>query len=169
MDWISEKFGKVAGFAVLFASLISAGNALIRYGLDFSNNSWLEIQWYLFAVTVMLGAPIVLKMNEHVRVDIIYGRLPGNGPVYVDLFGLVVFLLPVMALMAWLGWPMFVRMYVSGEMSGSAGGLIRWPAMALLPLGFGLMFLQGLAEVVKRVAHLKGLYKMDTHYEPPVQ
>jgi TRAP-type mannitol/chloroaromatic compound transport system permease small subunit len=169
MDWLSEKFGRVAAWAVLLAVLISAGNAMVRYGFDWSSNAWLEIQWYLFAATVMLGAPVVLKLNEHVRVDIFYGRLRGNTPVYVDLFGLLFFLLPVMALMGWLAWPMLVRMYVSGEMSGSAGGLIRWPAMALLPLGFALMVLQGVAEVVKRVAYLQGIHQMDTHYERPVR
>jgi TRAP-type mannitol/chloroaromatic compound transport system permease small subunit len=169
MDWLSEKIGRLAAWAVLLAVVISAGNAIVRYGLDWSSNAWLEIQWYLFAATVMLGAPVVLKLNEHVRVDIIYARLRGRAPVYVDLFGLLFFLLPVMALMAWLAWPMFVGMYVSGEMSGNAGGLIRWPAMALLPLGFGLMVLQGLSEVVKRVAYLKGIHPMDTHYEKPMQ
>jgi len=169
MDWISEKFGKVAGFAVLFASLISAGNALIRYGLDFSNNSWLEIQWYLFAATVMLGAPVVLRFNEHVRVDIIYGKLKGNGPVYVDLFGLVFFLLPTMGLFTYLTWPFFLNMFNTNEMSGNIGGLVRWPAALLMPLGFATMFLQGVAEIVKRIAYLRGLIEMNTHYEKPVQ
>jgi TRAP-type mannitol/chloroaromatic compound transport system permease small subunit len=117
----------------------------------------------------MLGAPIVLKLNEHVRVDLIYGKLKGNGPVYVDLFGLVFFLLPVMGLLAYLSWPLLVRMYVTGEMSSNAGGLIRWPAMLMLPLGFGLMLLQGLAEIIKRIAYLQGKFEMDTHYEKPVQ
>jgi TRAP-type mannitol/chloroaromatic compound transport system permease small subunit len=169
MDWISEKFGKVAGYAVLFASLISAGNALIRYGLDFSNNSWLEIQWYLFAATVMLGAPVVLRFNEHVRVDIIYGKLKGNGPVYVDLFGLVFFLLPTMGLFTYLTWPFFLNMFTTNEMSGNIGGLVRWPAALLMPLGFATMFLQGVAEIVKRIAYLRGLIEMNTHYEKPVQ
>ena len=169
MDWISEKFGKVAGYAVLFASLISAGNALIRYGLDFSNNSWLEIQWYLFAATVMLGAPVVLRFNEHVRVDIIYGKLKGNGPVYVDLFGLVFFLLPTMGLFTYLTWPFFLNMFNTNEMSGNIGGLIRWPAALLMPVGFATMFLQGLAEIVKRIAYLRGVIEMNTHYEKPVQ
>lgn len=169
VDWISERLGRLASVAVLLTALISAGNAFVRYLLDISSNGWLEIQWYLFAGVVMLGAPIVLKMNEHVRVDLIYGKLKGNGPVYVDLFGLVFFLLPVMGLMAYLSWPLLVRMYVSGEMSNNAGGLIRWPAMALLPLGFGLMVLQGLSEIVKRVAYLQGKFQMDTHYEKPVQ
>lgn len=169
MDWISAKFGKFAGWAVLAATLISAGNALVRYGLDLSSNAWLEIQWYLFAATVMLGAPIVLKLNEHVRVDIVYGKLKGNGPVYVDLFGLAFFLLPVMGLLTWLTWPFFWNMYQTGEMSGNIGGLIRWPAGLLMPLGFGAMFLQGLAEIIKRLAYLGGHYSMDTHYEKPLQ
>jgi len=169
MDWISQQLGKLAAWAVLAAALISAGNAFVRYGLDISSNGWLEIQWYMFAATVMLGAPLVLKLNEHVRVDIIYGRLKGNGSVYVDLFGLIFFLLPVMFTIAYLSWPLFIGMFRSGEMSNNAGGLIRWPAMMLLPLGFGLMFLQGLSEVIKRIAYLQGKFKMDMHYEKPVQ
>jgi len=169
MDWISSQLGKVAAWTVLSAALISAGNAFVRFGLNTSSNAWLEIQWYLFAATVMMGAPIVLKLNEHVRVDIFYGKLKGHGPVYVDLFGLLFFLLPVMAIIAWLCWPLFVNMYVTKEMSNNAGGLIRWPAMMLLPLGFALMFLQGVSEVIKRVAYLRGLIEMDTHYEKPVQ
>lgn len=169
VDWISEQFGHLAAFTVLAAALISAGNAFVRYGLDVSSNGWLEIQWYLFAATVMLGAPLVLKLNEHVRVDILYGKLRGKSQVYLDLVGYVVFLLPVMAMLAWLSFPLFVKMLVTHEMSSNAGGLIRWPAMMLLPLGFGWMFLQGLSEVIKRVAYLQGKYEMDTHYEKPLQ
>jgi TRAP-type mannitol/chloroaromatic compound transport system permease small subunit len=169
MDWISAQLGKLAAWAVLAAALISAGNAFVRYGLDFSSNAWLEIQWYLFAATVMLGAPLVLKLNEHVRVDIVYGKLKGNGPVYVDLFGLLFFLLPVMGLLFWLTLPFFLGMLSSGEMSGNIGGLIRWPAALMMPLGFGAVFLQGVAEVIKRIAYLRGLIEMDTHYEKPVQ
>ncbi len=168
-DWLTARLGQVAAWTVLAAALISAGNAFVRYGFDISSNGWLEIQWYLFAATVMLGAPVVLQLNEHVRVDIVYGRLKGNGKVYVDLLGLIFFLLPVMAMLAWLSWPLFVRMYETKEMSGNAGGLIRWPAMLLLPLGFGLMFLQGVSEIVKRIAYLLGRHQMDTHYEKPVQ
>jgi TRAP-type mannitol/chloroaromatic compound transport system permease small subunit len=169
VDWISKRLGWVASMAVLLAALISAGNAFVRYILDISSNGWLEIQWYLFGATVMLGAPIVLKLNEHVRVDLVYGKLKGNLPVYVDLFGLVFFLLPVMSLMTWLAWPLLVKMYLTHEMSNNAGGLVRWPAMLLLPLGFGLMVLQGLSEIIKRVCYLRGTYEMDTHYEKPVQ
>ena len=169
VDWISEQFGHIATFAVLAAALISAGNAIVRYGLDISSNGWLEIQWYLFATTVMLGAPLVLKLNEHVRVDILYGKLKGKGQVYLDLAGYVVFMLPVMAMLAWLSFPLFLKMFLTHEMSSNAGGLIRWPAMMLLPLGFGWMFMQGLSEVIKRVAYLQGKYDMDTHYEKPLQ
>jgi TRAP-type mannitol/chloroaromatic compound transport system permease small subunit len=169
MDWISAQLGKLAAWTVLLAALISAGNAFVRYGLDLSNNAWLEIQWYLFAATVMLGAPVVLKLNEHVRVDILYGKLKRHGPVYVDLFGLVFFLLPVMGLLLWLTFPFFLNMLRTGEVSGSIGGLIRWPAALMMPLGFGAVLLQGVAEIVKRVAHLRGLIELNTAYEKPVQ
>ncbi len=169
IDWISERLGRVAAVAVLLTALISAGNAFVRYVLDISSNGWLEIQWYLFAGIVMLGAPVVLKLNEHVRVDLIYGRLKGNMPVYIDLFGLVFFLLPVTLLMTYLSWPLLVKMFLMNEMSNNAGGLVRWPAMLMLPLGFGMMCLQGFSEIVKRICYLRGSYQMDTHYEKPVQ
>lgn len=169
MDWISGKLSKIATWAVLAAALISAGNAFIRYGIDLSSNAWLEIQWYLFAATVMFGAPLVMLLNEHVRVDIVYGKLRGNKQVYVDILGFALFLLPAMGLIAYLSWPLFMRAFVSGEMSGNAGGLIRWPVLLLMPVGFLLMFLQGLAEIIKRVAYLQGIHQMSTHYEKPVQ
>jgi TRAP-type mannitol/chloroaromatic compound transport system permease small subunit len=169
IDWVSERFGAVGAFTVMAAALISAGNAFIRYGFDMSSNGWLEIQWYLFAATVMLGAPLVLKLNEHVRVDLFYGKLKGRGPIYVDLFGLVVFLMPVMLLLAYLSFPLFIKMYVTQEMSSNAGGLVRWPAMLLLPLGFTWMCMQGISEIIKRVAYLQGKFEMNTHYEKPVQ
>lgn len=169
MDWISTRLSKLAAWAVLAAALISAGNAIIRYGFDLSSNAWLEIQWYLFAATVMLGAPVVLKYNEHVRVDILYGKLKGRGSVYVDLFGLLFFLLPVMGLLLWLTFPFFWNMYETGERSGNIGGLIRWPAALLMPVGFGAMFFQGIAEVIKRIAFLSGKFQMETQYEKPVQ
>lgn len=169
IDKAAEVLGKVAAWTVLAAALISAGNALVRYGLDMSSNGWLEVQWYLFAATVMLGAPLVLKHNEHVRVDIFYGKLKGKSPVWVDIGGLLVFLLPVMAILTWLSWPLFWSMFQSGERSLNAGGLIRWPVVLLLPLGFACMFVQGVSELIKRLAFLKGLHEMDTHYEKPAQ
>jgi len=169
IDWINDRFGWVAEWAVFLSCFISAGNALVRYMFDSSSNGLLEIQWYLFAACVMLGAAQVLRVNEHVRVDIFYARLTGHGKVYVDLFGLVFFLMPVMVAMVWFAWPLFVRMLFSGEMSNNAGGLVRWPAMLTLPLGFALVLLQGISEVIKRVAWLMHLHEMDTHYERPLQ
>ena len=168
-DWMSELFGKIAAWGVLFAALICAANAFVRYGFDWSSNSFIEIQWYMFAYIVMIGAPVVLKLNEHVRVDLIYGKLKGNGRVYVDLFGLVFFLLPVIGLLAYLSYPYFMKSFVSGEMSQNAGGLIRWPAVLALPLGFAMMWIQGCAEIIKRIAFLQGRYEMTTHYEKPLQ
>ena len=169
VDSISDKFGAVAKWAVLASCLISATNALVRYTFDIGSNGFLEIQWYLFAVCVMFGAAQVLRVNEHVRVDVLYGTYSGRTQVLIDLFGLVFFLLPVMLLMLYLSWPLFLSMYKSGEMSSNAGGLIRWPAMVTLPLGFGLMVLQGLAEVIKRVGWLMHKFDMDFHYERPLQ
>jgi TRAP-type mannitol/chloroaromatic compound transport system permease small subunit len=169
MDWVSQKFGILASWTVLFAALISALNAFVRYGFDWSSNAYSEIQWYLFAYMVMVGAPYVLKLNEHVRVDLIYGKLKGNKPVYVDLFGLVVFLMPVMGLLMVLSWSYFMNTFTSGEMSQNSGGLIRWPVVLAMPLGFGLVLLQGVSEIIKRVAYLQGKYQMDTHYEKPLQ
>jgi TRAP-type mannitol/chloroaromatic compound transport system permease small subunit len=169
VDAINDTLAWVAAGAVLCACLISAGNALVRYAWDVSSNAWLEIQWYLFAVTVMLGAPHVLRRNEHVRVDIFYARLRGKGTALLDLFGLVCFLLPVMAILAGLSWPLFLRALLSGEVSSNAGGLIRWPAVLTVPLGFALVCLQGAAEIIKRIAVLRGDLARETQYEKPVQ
>lgn len=169
MDWLSERFAQIASYTVLLSAMICAGNAFIRYGVDWSSNGLLEIQWYLFAWMVMVGSPYVLKVNEHVRVDLLYGKLKGNWPVYVDIMGFIVFLLPIMGFMAYLSYPYFLNTLMSGEMSQNAGGLIRWPAVLALPVGFGMVWLQGLAELIKRVAYLRGEYAMDTHYEKPLQ
>ena len=169
VDWISERFGRIAATAVLLAALISAGNAFLRYGLDISSNAWLEIQWYLFAVCVMFGAPEVLRLNEHVRVDIFYGKLSSKGRVWVDLLGILLFLLPAMGVLLYYSWPLFLNMYRTGEMSSNAGGLIRWPAALMLPLGFLMVSLQGVSEAIKRVGWLTHTYDMDIHYERPLQ
>ena len=169
IDWISDRFGAVAKWAVIASCFISATNAIVRYSLDYSSNSFLEIQWYLFAAAVMFGAAQVLRVNEHVRVDVLYGRYSGKTQVLIDLFGLLFFLMPVMAAMLYFSWPLFMRMFVSNEMSQNAGGLIRWPAMLTLPLGFALMVLQGLAEIIKRIAWLQHKFEMEIHYERPLQ
>jgi TRAP-type mannitol/chloroaromatic compound transport system permease small subunit len=169
IDWLTDRFGHIAAWSVIASCFISAANAVVRYAFDKSSNGFLEIQWYLFACCVMLGAAQVLRMNEHVRVDLFYARLSGRGKVLVDLFGLVFFLLPVMTTMIWFAWPLFARMFVSGEMSSNAGGLVRWPAMLTLPLGFGLVMLQGVSEIIKRIGWLTHTYEMDMHYERPLQ
>jgi TRAP-type mannitol/chloroaromatic compound transport system permease small subunit len=169
VDWLTDRFGNLAQWAAILACAISAGNAFIRYGFDISSNAWLEIQWYLFAACVMLGASQVLRLNEHVRVDILYGKLSARGKVWVDLLGLIFFLLPAMGVLLWYAGPLFLSMYRSGEMSSNAGGLIRWPAMLMLPLGFGLVLLQGLAEIIKRIGWLQGVHEMAFQYERPLQ
>ncbi len=169
IDVLTDGFGAIAKWAVLAACLISAANAGVRYALNMSSNAFLEIQWYLFAGAVMLGAAQVLRLNEHVRVDVLYGRYPTKVKVWVDLLGILFFLMPVMLMMLYLSWSMFIGMLESGEMSSNAGGLIRWPVMLLIPLGFGLLILQGLSEMIKRVGWLSHKYDMETHYERPLQ
>ena len=169
IDWINDRFASIAKWAVILSCVISAGNAMYRYAFDNSSNGWLEIQWYLFAACVMLGAAQVLRVNEHVRVDVIYGQFSSRGRVWIDLFGLVFFLLPAMALMLYFSAPLFQRMYLMHEMSNNAGGLIRWPAMLMLPLGFTLVIFQGFSEIIKRVGWLMHVYDMDLHYERPLQ
>lgn len=169
IDRFNDAFAWLAEWAVLLSCFISAGNAIIRYGLNYSSNGWLEIQWYLFAAAVMFGASQVLRVNEHVRVDLLYGQYSTHGKVYVDLFGLIFFMLPVLVTMLYFSWPLFLDRLVTGEMSQSAGGLIRWPVVLTLPIGFAQLLLQALSEIVKRVAWLLHMYEMDTHYERPLQ
>src|SRR5262249_36781622 len=158
-----------ADVSVVLACLISAGNAMIRYAFDMSSNAWLEIQWYLFTITVMLGASYTLKMNEHVRVDITYMMLSERGKEILDLAGAILFLVPTMVILAILSWPLFQLAWDTQEISSSAGGLIRWPVKLLVPVGFGLIALQGVSEVIKRAAALFGKIRFETHYERPVQ
>ena len=169
VDRMNAALGRVAAFLVLLAALISAGNAASRYALSESSNAWLEIQWYLFAGIVMLGAAETLRRNEHVRVDLLYMTLSERARLWVDVGGIVLFLLPFAGLMAWLCWPVAIRAFETGEMSSSAGGLVRWPVRAVIAMGFVLLFLQGLSELVKRVAALRGVLALDTAYERPEQ
>jgi TRAP-type mannitol/chloroaromatic compound transport system permease small subunit len=169
IDKLNDGFGELAKWAVILACAISAGNAFVRYAFDNSSNGFLEIQWYLFAACVMLGTAQVLRVNEHVRVDVLYGIYPTKVKVFVDLFGLLIFLIPVTLMIIYLSFPMFVKMFQSGEMSNNAGGLIRWPVMMLIPLGMTLLILQAISEIIKRVGWLMHIYEMDTHYERPLQ
>ena len=169
IDAVNDRFALVAKWAVFASCLISALNAVVRYAANYSSNAYLEIQWYLFAGVVMLGASQVLRVNEHIRVDVIYGRYSGRTQALIDLAGLVLFMLPSMAVMIYYAWPLFIKMYLTGEVSSNAGGLIRWPAMLMLPLGFALLFAQGVSEAIKRVAWLAHKYDADFHYERPLQ
>ena len=169
IDHLNDRFGSIAKWAVFLACLISAGNAVVRYAFDFSSNAFLEVQWSLFAACVMLGGAQVLRVNEHVRVDLLYSRLSGKGQALLDLLGTLLFLAPVMMAMIYFSWPFFVQMFHSNEMSSNAGGLIRWPAMLMLPLGFSLVLLQGLSEIIKRVLWLSHSYDAEFHYERPLQ
>ena len=169
IDRLNEFCGKIAAWLVLLACLISAGNAISRYALDLSSNAWLELQWYMFAGMVLLGAGFVLNVNEHVRVDIFYGRAQPRRRAWIDLLGLIFFLMPVVIAMMVMSWPYFVESYRHGEMSSNAGGLTRWPFKLIVPIGFGLLALQGIAEIVKRIAYLRGLIEMSSHYAKPLQ
>ncbi|BCH63849.1 C4-dicarboxylate ABC transporter [Agrobacterium vitis] len=169
IDTLSEVVGRVAEYLVLLCCLISAANAIIRYLFNISSNGWLEIQWYLFAYVVVLGAAHTLRQNGHVRVDLIYGAVSERKRLWIDLIGIVFFLLPVCIYLTWLCWPFFWLSYQQGEMSANAGGLIRWPVKLILVTGFGLLVLQGLSEMVKRIAALTGHLHIDVRYEKPLQ
>ncbi|NSZ17825.1 TRAP transporter small permease subunit [Agrobacterium vitis] len=169
IDTLSAVVGRVAEYLVLLCCLISAANAIIRYLFNISSNGWLEIQWYLFAYVVVLGAAHTLRQNGHVRVDLIYGAVSERKRLWIDLIGLVFFLLPVCIYLTWLCWPFFWLSYQQGEMSANAGGLIRWPVKLILVAGFGLLVLQGLSEMVKRIAALTGHLYIDVRYEKPLQ
>lgn len=169
IDWLNDRLATVAWWAAFLSCMISALNALVRYGFNYTSNAYVETQWYLFAVCVMLGASQVLRVNEHVRVDVLYGSYSGKYQAITDLAGFLLFLLPSMAVMTYYAWPLFTKMYFSGEMSSQSGGLIRWPAMLTLPLGFALVMLQGISEVIKRIGWLTHAYQGDFHYERPLQ
>lgn len=169
VDALNEKIGLIASWLVLIACVISAGNAVMRYGFNMSSNAWLEIQWYLFGGMVMLGAAHTLRVNEHVRVDVLYSRYSDRTRLWVDLLGGIFFLLPMAVIIGWLSWPMFINSFHIGETSGNAGGLLRWPVKLLVPLGFLLLTLQGLSEIIKRIAALTGHGDINARYERPLQ
>lgn len=170
VDWLNQLLGKACDWLVLLACVVSAGNAMVRYAYDISSNAWLEAQWYMFAVIVMLGASYTLKKNEHVRVDLWYMTLSRRGQIWIDIIGTVLFLIPTCLLLAWLSWPFFLQSFPN-EVSTNAGGLLRWPVKILVPLGFVLVALQGVSEVIKRVAALQGhdIPDLEAHYERPLQ
>lgn len=157
IDWINERVGRSVMWLILFAVVISAGNALVRKLFNTSSNALLEIQWYLFAAIFLLASGYTFLRNEHVRIDVITGRLSPKGQNVVDIIGILFFLLPMAVMILWLSWPIVMTSIHSGEMSANPGGLIRWPVKILLPIGFTFLVLQALSELIKRIAFLMGL------------
>ena len=156
-DALNEHVGKLSYWLILAAVLISTGNAIVRYSLNMSSNAWLEIQWYLFSFVFLFCAGYTLLHNQHVRIDVISGHLSARGRAWIDIFGTIFFLLPMAVAIMWLAWQVFLDAYWSNEVSTNAGGLTVWPARLMLPVGFFLLVLQGLSELIKRVAFLRGL------------
>ena len=169
IDAVNSRLSYVADVLVIASCLISAGNAFSRYAFSISSNAWLEIQWYMFGALVMLGASYTLQKNEHVRVDIVYTNVSTRRQITIDIFGGVLFMLPATIILAYLSWPVFYNSWAENEVSSNAGGLLRWPIKIFLPLGFALLSLQGISELIKRVAMLTGHMKADLHYERPLQ
>ena len=169
IDALNQRLSVIADWLVFLSCMVSAGNAFSRYAFSVSSNAWLEIQWYMFGALVMLGASYTLKKNEHVRVDIVYSNLPTRWQIGIDIFGAILFLLPATVILAYLSWPVFRNSWALHEFSSNAGGLLRWPIKIFLPIGFALLSLQGLSELIKRVAMLTGHMKADLHYERPLQ
>jgi len=157
IDSISTFMGRSTMWLILATTLISAGNAIVRKAFDMSSNGLLEIQWYLFAAVFMLGAGYGFLKNSHVRIDFISNRLTDRTRNWIDLLGIVFVLFPFCVLMVVLSWPVFMSAYNNGEMSQNAGGLIRWPVYMLVPVGFALLMMQGVSELIKRIAFLRGL------------
>jgi len=157
IDELNERVGHLVYWLVLIMVLVSAGNATSRYALSIASNAWLELQWYLFSAVFLLCAGYTLRHNEHIRIDVVASRLSRRTQIWIDVFGLIFFLLPISVYMMWSSWPIFMNAWNSGEVSASAGGLIRWPARLLVPAGFFLLTLQGVSELIKRIATLMGL------------
>ena len=162
IDLLNEKIGYVCNLLVLSACIVSAANAMIRYAFGYSSNGWL-------AILVMFGASYTFKRNEHVPVEIFYLFLSERGPIWLDLIGTLCFLIPACLLLSYLSWPFFYQAYAVGELSSNAGGLVRWPIKLVVPVGFVMLALQGVSEVIKRIAALQNLVTIDAKYERPTQ
>jgi TRAP-type mannitol/chloroaromatic compound transport system permease small subunit len=171
IDALNERLGRLVYWCVLIMVLVSAGNATSRYALNIASNAWLELQWYLFSGVFLLCAGYTLLHNEHIRIDVVASHLSRRTQVWIDVFGTLLFLLPISVYITWLSWPIFMNAWTSGEISGSAGGLVRWPARLLVPVGFCLLTLQAVSELVKRIAFLKGLIPdpAERHQDPAIE
>jgi TRAP-type mannitol/chloroaromatic compound transport system permease small subunit len=157
IDWLNGQVGRWAIWLILASTVISGVNAIIRKVFNTSSNAYLEVQWYLFAAAFLLAAGYTLLHGEHVKIDVIAGRFSKRTQIWIDVLGFIFFFLPVCAAILYYGIPFFLQGYRSGEMSSNAGGLIRWPVYLMIPIGFSLLLAQGLSELIKRVAYLRGL------------
>jgi len=167
IDALNERVGRLVSWLILLAVLISAANATVRKLFNVSSNAFLEIQWYLYAAVFLLAAGYTLKHNEHVRIDLIVGRLGPRAQAWVDILGTLLFLMPMVLLVLYYGWPFFLSSYHSQEWSSNPGGLIIWPAKLLIPMGFTLLLLQGIAEIIKRVGFLLGMEPAEKQHHFP--
>lgn len=156
IDVLTEAIGKLTVWLVLLVALLSAGNAIMRYGFSYSSNAYLEAQWYLFSLIFLLGGAYALKHNAHVRIDLVSGRFSKRTQAWIDVVGTVLFLLPMAVGVIYLSWPWAMNSFLGKEMSPDVGGLPRWPIKLALPLGFALLTLQGISELIKRIAYLTG-------------
>ena len=156
VDWLNAQVGKYVIWLIFAATAISALNAIVRKVFDASSNAFLEAQWYLFAWSFLAAAGYTLLHREHVRIDVLNSRLSKRAQVWIDIIGFAFFLTPLCIVVLYLGTPLAIQMYQTGEMSGNSGGLIRWPVWAALPVGFTLLMLQGWSELIKRIAFLRG-------------
>lgn len=157
VDWLNAQVGKWVIWLILGSTVISGGNAIIRKAFNMSSNAYLEIQWYLFAAAFMLAAGYTLLHGEHVKIDVVSSKLSKRKQIWIDVIGFTFFLTPVCIVILYYAVPFFLQGFRSGEMSSNAGGLIRWPVYLVMPVGFALLLLQGLSELVKRIAFLRGL------------
>jgi len=171
IDALNERVGRTVLWLILVMALVSTANAVYRYVFNNSSNAWLELQWYMFAAVFLLCSGYTLLHDEHIRIDVINSHLSRRTQIWIDIFGTICFLLPMTIFITWLSWPIFVNAWVSGETSSNAGGLIRWPARLLIPVGFFLLSLQGISELIKRIAYLRGLIPdpVEKHSDPALE
>ena len=162
IDWLNSQIGKHVIWLILASTVISAVNAAVRKAFNISSNAYLEVQWYLFAASFLLASAYTLLNGEHVKIDVIYGRWSKRAQIWIDVLGFTFFLLPFCSAILWFSVPFFLKGYQSGEVSSNAGGLILWPVLIMMPLGFGLLLLQGVSELIKRLAFLAGLIEDPT-------
>ena len=157
IDGLNERVGRSLMWLVLFAVVISAVNAVVRKAFDMSSNAFLEIQWYLFGMIFLLGSGYTLMKNEHVRIDIVSGKFSKRGQTWIDIFGIIFFLMPMAIAIMWMSWPIFLLALHTNEQSNNSGGLTVWPARLMIPVGFFLLVMQGVSELIKRIGFLQGL------------